>query len=76
MKIILMTITSDWVRGVSEKEISRQISKFLICATGRMSLSFTEEEKPRKGKHLGFKHKEVCNILNLRSLHCAPKVVI
>lgn len=46
-----MRITSDWVRGVSEKEISRKMSKFLVCVTGRISLSFTEEGKTRKGKH-------------------------
>lgn len=71
-----MRSTSDWVRGVSKEEISRKMSKFWVCATGRMSLSFTEEGKTRKGKHLGFKYKEVCKILNLRSLHSAPKVVI
>lgn len=55
LKVTLVRITSDWVKCVTVKEISRKTSKFLVCA-------FTEGGRggTRKGNSLGLKNKEVC----------------
>lgn len=57
MKAVLMRITSSWLRGVSEKEISRNTMFFGLCNWENVGTILREET--RKVKGLGLKNKEV-----------------